>query len=491
MSRLPTKGIDYTSRDYEAYRTLLLDKLQEKLPEYTDTSQTDAGIVILECLANGLDICSLYADVIANDLFLPTTQDRKIAVMLARQLGYTPKNQSASIIPQVFVLETLMNRDIVVPKGTVVHTAESADAVTVYFETLDDIVIPAGQLGDEIDSTTGKYTHMVNIQQGSTINEDNLGSSNGQPYQSFRLNYSEVLTDTIELWINEGSGFELWTQVSSLLNYESEDKVYTILVDEFDYCYVEFGSGIRGKIPAIYPGGIMATYRIGGGILGNVQPNTVTVIQNNIAFVKSTFNPYPPTTLGHEKESLEEIKENGPAAFRVRDRAITERDYADLLRMNFFDVIGAVGIKSTTTALKMDLYYQMRPGYEMTDELLENIEEFYKSRIIPGTTLEIKPGEDYPLDIVANLIVNDDYKRSLIEEYVDLYVKDTYFAEGNFTFNSKFIKTDLEYQVRNTFAGVESFRVSSPNGSGIITAPNSYQILTVGTLTLNVTGGKV
>ena len=56
--RKPTQNIDYTSRDYEAYRELMLQKLREKIPEYTDTSQTDAGIVLLECLANGLDILS-------------------------------------------------------------------------------------------------------------------------------------------------------------------------------------------------------------------------------------------------------------------------------------------------------------------------------------------------------------------------------------------------------------------------------------------------
>ena len=143
MSRKPTPGIDYTSRDYEAYRTLLIQELQKRMPEYTDTSQTDAGIVIIECLANGLDICSLYSDVVANDCFLPTTQDRRIAVLLARQLRYIAKNQTASVIQQVFVLEEAMDRDTVVPKGSVVHTAESTDMVTVYFETTDDLVIPA------------------------------------------------------------------------------------------------------------------------------------------------------------------------------------------------------------------------------------------------------------------------------------------------------------------------------------------------------------
>ena len=97
MSRKPTPNIDYTSRDYEAFRELLIQKLQEKMPEYTDTSETDAGIVILEALANGLDILSLYSDIIANDVILPTTQDRKLAVIMARCLGYIPYNQTVEM----------------------------------------------------------------------------------------------------------------------------------------------------------------------------------------------------------------------------------------------------------------------------------------------------------------------------------------------------------------------------------------------------------
>ena len=99
MSRKPTANIDYTSRDYEGFKELLISKLKEKMPEYTDTSENDAGIVILEALANGLDVISLYSDIIANDVILPTTQSRNLAVLLAQCLGYIPYNQRASIYP--------------------------------------------------------------------------------------------------------------------------------------------------------------------------------------------------------------------------------------------------------------------------------------------------------------------------------------------------------------------------------------------------------
>lgn len=489
MSRKPTPGIDYTSRDYEAYRTLLIQELQKRMPEYTDTSQTDAGIVILECLANGLDICSLYTDVIANDCFLPTTQDRRIAVLLARQLRYIAKNQTASVIQQVFVLNNVMDRDIIIPKGSVVHTSESTDMVIVYFETTDDLIIPAGDLGDE-KTEDGEYKHMITVQQGTSVTEDLLGTSNGQPYQSFKLNYQEVLTDSIQLMIDEGDGFEVWTQVNTFIDSDEKSKHYTVTVDEFDNCYIEFGSGARGKIPAVFDNGIVASYRTGGGTIGNVKANTIVEIAESVAYVERTFNPYQPLVLGHEKESIEEIRENAPASFRTQDRAITAQDYADLLRINFYEVLSAKGIPDSTTKLKMNVYYLIRQEYSMTDELLEKVKEFFSTRTIPGTSYEFKEHGEYTVNLTANLIIDDDYDRATIVDYVEDYVKNTFFAYGNLKFGDTFAKSELESQVRETFAGVESFRITSPD-SDIIASNDESKIIVLGTLTLNVTGGKV
>ena len=68
MSRTATNGIDYTSKDYESYRADMLKSLQEKMPEYTDLRESDAGVVIIELLAQGLDVLSLYQDILANEV---------------------------------------------------------------------------------------------------------------------------------------------------------------------------------------------------------------------------------------------------------------------------------------------------------------------------------------------------------------------------------------------------------------------------------------
>lgn len=88
------------------------------------------------------------------------------------------------------------------------------------------------------------------------------------------------------------------------------------------------------------------------------------------------------------------------------------------------------------------------------------------------------------------MIIDDDYDKETIVGYVTDYVENTFFAYGNLVFGDKFVKSDLEHEIKQTFAGVESFRIISPD-SDIITADKDSKIITLKELKLNVTGGKV
>lgn len=487
-----TQGLDYTSRDYRAYKELLISKLQEKMPEYTDISETDAGIVILEAFANGLDICSYYADAIANDVMLATTQDRRLAVLLAQDLGYTPYSQTASQIPMVFTLEVEQEEDTIIGRGTVVTTVSTDDVESIYFETTEDLIIPAGKLGNEKDEN-GNYIYTVIAIQGETIEDDYLGTSNGTAYQSFVLSYIEVLVDSLEVYVDEGDGESLWTRVDNFQDCDADSKVYTVTVDDYDNCTIEFGNGLRGKIPAIYDNGIRAEYRVGGGEVGNVQENTVTIMETDIAYVEECTN-LEPVVRGHDKESIEEIRYNAPAHNRTRDRAVTLMDYEDLLCINvnkfdsFFGILNTKAIRNEDNYLNLFLYYQMREDYEMTQELEEEIASFFSTRTMLGTSYTLKPYESYTLNIDANLIVDNDYLTREVQEEVEAYLT-SYFSYGNFTFGDEIVKSELEEEVKNSIDGIRAFRITTPSAE-IITTTNDYEIFTLGTVKLNVSGGE-
>lgn len=474
-------NIDYTSRDYEAFRQLLIDKLQEKMPEYTDTSETDAGIVIIEALANGLDILSLYLDITANDVILPTTQDRRLAVLLAKCLGYTPYNQTASQYKQVFVLSNELEDDIIIPRGTVVTTEETNDLATQYYETMDDLTIPAGNLGNEKDSE-GHYLHTVTIASGTSIDMDILGSSTGSPSQKFELNTSEVLVDYLEVYVDEGMGSFLWTPVDNFLLCNETSKAYTISVDEFDICTIEFGNGVKGKIPAAFENGITAYYRIGGGEASNVPENTITVIDSSIPYVDSTFN-LEPFVYGHDKESLDSIKINAPAYNRARDRLVTLSDYEDLLRINFPDFLDIKADNSGDNKRNVQIYYLFRQGRTMTDEFKKEVDSFVESRCMIGTShtlIEYTPQE---VDISAILYVYPQYNAAEIEKSIKTYLSSVTFKFGEFLFGDGFAKSDLESEIKDMFEGIASFRINSPS-EDIVFPTNAYNVLTLGSITI-------
>lgn len=479
MSRKPTKGIDYTSRDYEAFRDLLITKLQEKMPEYTDTSETDAGIVILEALANGLDIMSLYADIVANDVILPTTQDRKLAVIIARCLGYIPYNQTAAEYQQVFVLSEKQESDIVIPQGTMVKTSETSDLKTLFFETLEDLVIPAGYLGDEIDKD-GYYRFTVPIIHGTSVDDDVIGSSIGTPLQSFPLNYTGVLIDTIELYVDEGEGQNLWKHVDSFLESNENSMVYTTSVDEFDICTIEFGNGIKGKIPASYENGITANYKIGGGSVGNVSEGIINDIDTGLPFIDRTFN-LSADVIGHDKEEIESIKQNAPAAYRSRDRLVALEDYEDLLRINFLNFLQVKAVRDANDKKRCHLFYMLRPNYKF--DIAEEVAKYIGERSMIGTTYDIEEYTPQAVNIYAKMYVDADYDKEEIEADVRMYLEGVTFAYGELVFGSSIVKSDLENEIKDMFSGILSFRINAPE-EDIISPQLPQNVLTMGAVSI-------
>ena len=481
--RTATQGIDYTTRDYRAFKELLINKLQTYMPEYTDTSETDAGIVILEALANGLDICSYYNDAIANDVLLATTQDRRMAVLLAQDLGYTPYNQTASVVPMVFTLEAPQSEDLVIGRGTVVKTVDSEDVDEIIFEVLDDLTIPAGKYGNE-KGANGEYLYTVNAIQGETIANDYLGSSDGSPYQSFLLSYIRVLVDSLEVYVDEGDGEYLWTRVDNFQDCDENSRVYTVMIDEYDNCTIEFGNGAKGKIPDVYENGIHAYYRVGGGEASNVSPNTITELESGIPYVDSTFN-LDILVRGHEKESLESIKENAPASYRTRDRIVTLNDYSDLLRINFYDFLCLNTTRDKDDRKLAHIFYMMKDGYEMNQDLVSRVTEFIADRSMVGTTFDLSPYVAQPVNMDCVLYIDQDYEGDGLKDNVIAYLEGVTFAYGELQFKDTIVKSDLENEIKEMFEGILSFRINTPTDD-IISPTNPQNVLTKGTINITV-----
>lgn len=92
-----------------------------------------------------------------------------------------------------------------------------------------------------------------------------------------------------------------------------------------------FGNHIQGKVPPIGALIQAKSYQAGGGIVGNVPAFTVKQLVGPIGGVEEVFNPLPGAG-GGDRESLESYATRAPRTLKHRGRALTLQDYETLAR---------------------------------------------------------------------------------------------------------------------------------------------------------------
>lgn len=80
--------IDYVTKDYTGFRQGMLDLIPLLLPNWTDRSESDFGVVLIEMFAYVADILSYYQDRVANEAYLSTATQRRSVIELLRLIDY-------------------------------------------------------------------------------------------------------------------------------------------------------------------------------------------------------------------------------------------------------------------------------------------------------------------------------------------------------------------------------------------------------------------
>ncbi|MCP2259141.1 putative baseplate assembly protein [Streptoalloteichus tenebrarius] len=84
----PAPAVNYTARDYESLRRLLLDRLMLTVPEWVERHAPDLGVTLVEVLAYVGDQLSYYQDAVATEAYLDTARRRVSVRRHARLVDY-------------------------------------------------------------------------------------------------------------------------------------------------------------------------------------------------------------------------------------------------------------------------------------------------------------------------------------------------------------------------------------------------------------------
>jgi Baseplate J-like protein len=80
--------IDYLTKDYAGFRQGMLNQIPLLMPQWTDRSEADFGVVLIELMAYVADILSYYQDRVANEAFLASATQRRSVADLLRLIDY-------------------------------------------------------------------------------------------------------------------------------------------------------------------------------------------------------------------------------------------------------------------------------------------------------------------------------------------------------------------------------------------------------------------
>ncbi len=235
---------------------------------------------------------------------------------------------------------------------------------------------------------------------------------------------------------------EDWKPERDLLGSDRFDADFVVETESDGRAALRFGDNVFGKTPEARVA-LTATYRVGEGPAGNVGAEAVAhVVTTPGLGVTRVRNPLPASG-GTAPESLDEVRLYAPQAFRTQERAVTEKDYAEVAERHP-EVSRAVARRRWTGSWHtMFVTVDRAGGREVDDAFERELSAFLERYQLAGHDVEIEPPRFVPLDLALRVCVEaghrrSDVKRALLETFSNRDLPDGrrgFFHPDNFTFD--------------------------------------------------------
>ncbi len=286
-----------------------------------------------------------YAATLGNELWIPgiATADDGIvdAVQVALPIG--ARTPSPVLSPTDFAA----GRVIVVGDGagnavaTTVTAGVRRDPAGVLAGQRAHLVVPVAAADTDlagVDPTTAVlWGNAALASHGRTVAGEVIGSGDAsQTFQRFSLAKAPLTRVPAAVAAGSVPAIDVtvdaarWPDVPALLAAGSSDEIMELRTDDSGATVVQFGDGVTGARPTTGAGNIVATYRYGAGIVGQVSAGQLTQAAQRPPGFDRVTNPVAAQG-GSDPENGTRLRERAPGTVRVIGRAVSAGDCADLL----------------------------------------------------------------------------------------------------------------------------------------------------------------
>lgn len=316
-------------------------------------------------------------------------------------------------------------------------------AATLFSQTLCWFRILNPRPGQEI-RLYGLYPNSVEALNAVGVEEETLGSANGQPSQTFQLSRVPVLPglalDVVEPQglqpedgpltvtppgtspVSNGRVRRRWALVDTFAFAGPADRVYTL---DTANGLITFGDGRNGMVPP--PGHdniIAAHYDHTNGLAGNVGAGMLTVLRPGISDITGVCNPVAAIG-GADGDTRDTINAMGPALVRAGGRAVDGTDLGTLAAAASPQVARARALDMPGPAIRVFVLPRSATPRPVADPaLLQRVRAGVAAGCLaPLVARMTVEGAGYlPVDVVAQVIstVPPDQHLALQQQVMDL-----------------------------------------------------------------------
>ena len=152
------KRLDVTELDFDEIKTNLKTFLKQQ-DQFTDYDFEGSGMsVLLDLLAYNTHYNAVYANMLANEMFLDTADLKNSIVSHAKHVGYTPVSATSGTANITITFNSASASSLTVNKGTAFTS--SVDDVSYQFVIRDAVTVTP---------VDGVYTLTTDIREGTLV----------------------------------------------------------------------------------------------------------------------------------------------------------------------------------------------------------------------------------------------------------------------------------------------------------------------------------
>jgi hypothetical protein len=361
VSKRPTL-INFAATDFLTLRESLIDYAKVVYPnDYKYFVESDLGMMFLELAAYMGAVMSMKADMLANENFLATAQQRSSVKKLLELIGISMKGPLSSAADAKIVFDTPSESHGILPAERVITINSPEDGGSLSFTLykvvngLVDTVNSTGALTldhEESDDNTGSegsvWSNLV-IQEGAFVSEEGEFAAT-EGIKTIQLTQGPVVEGSVGVWVNSPNVDTqgAFVEVPNVYYASgSSDKIFEVVYDDDYNATVVFGDGTAGISPED-TASFRVEYRVGGGTRGNIGKDVINTNVSTRVGENGTLTNTSKATGGSNAETIEHAKKYAPLNFRRQDRLVTLEDYT-VFANTFISNFGTVGKAKAAT----------------------------------------------------------------------------------------------------------------------------------------------